>query len=133
MRSLHRVSLSGQTAAVSRDAEVPLESARRKVAVALAVLQGADLVATRVSDRYGDAHLEHLGVPLVLWPVLPAIKLAAVAALLGSARQPARRTAVGLALVPYYAAAVTFHVLAQDEPQAVVPAAACAVMAASLV
>jgi hypothetical protein len=106
---------------------------RQAIAVALAALQAADLVVTTASERYGEAHLQHLGVPRALRPVLPAIKVAAVAALLGSAFHPAGRRAVGLALVPYYTAAATFHVLAGDGPRDVAPAAACAVMAASLV
>jgi hypothetical protein len=110
-----------------------VDSGRRTTALALAALQAADLVVTTVSGRYGDAHLQHLGVPRALRPALPAIKFAAVVALLGSASHPARRTAVGLALLPYYTAAATFHVLAGDGPGDVAPAAACAAMAASLI
>jgi hypothetical protein len=107
--------------------------ARQPIAVALAAFQAADLVVTSVSKRYGDDHLQHLGVPKSLRPFLPAIKLTAVLGLMGSARRPGLRSAVGLLLVPYYTAATTFHVLSGDRPQDMAPAAACALMAAALV
>ena len=106
---------------------------RAMVAMSLAALQAMDLVVTSTSPRYGDAHLNHLGVPKALRPVLPVAKASAVVALVASARRPRARSLVGLALVPYYAAAVTFHVRSGDDMRNTAPAAACAVMAAMLV
>jgi DoxX-like family len=101
-------------------------------AVTLAALQTADLVWTRLSPRYGDEHLAHLGVPVPLRQALPLIKTASVGALLVTAKRPVLRSIVSGALVSYYSAAVTFHVLARDSPDATVPAAACAALACSL-
>ena len=39
----------------------------------------------------------------------------------------------GAALVAYYSAAVTFHVLSGDSPRDAVPAATCAVFAGTIV
>ena len=104
------------------------------LALALAAFQAADLVATQVSPRYGPAHLDHLGVPEWLRPVLPVVKAGAVVALVVAARRGRRhRAVVGAALVPYYAAATTFHVLSGDRPADVAPAATCAALAALLV
>ena len=101
-------------------------------ALALAAFQMGDLVVTQVSARFGDAHLDHLGVPPRLRPVLPIVKAAAAAAFVASARRPRWRSVVGAVMVSYYAAAATFHVLSHDRADAV-PAIACAGVSASLV
>jgi hypothetical protein len=47
------------------------------MAVTLALLQAGDLVVTSTFARYGDEHLDHLGVPSRLRPLLPVVKGAA--------------------------------------------------------
>ena len=101
--------------------------------MALAGVQLADLVATRVMPQFGDAHLDHLGVPDWLRPVLPVIKAAAVVALVATAKRPTPRSVVAAALVGYYAAAAAFHALSEDSPVSVAPAAACGVLAAAII
>ena len=108
-------------------------SHRPRLALALAAFQVADVVVTQVSPRYGDEHLDHLGVPRWLRPFLPTVKAAAAGALVATWRRPTARSLTATVLVSYYSAAVTFHVLAGDGPPAVAPAAACAAMAASIV
>ena len=105
----------------------------REKALLLAAFQVADLAVTQISPRYGRAHLDHLGVPNSLRGVLPAVKAVAVAALIVTSNRRPLQQLVGAALVSYYSAAVTFHVLAGDKPQEVAPAAACGVLAATLV
>ena len=105
----------------------------RSIAIVLAAFQAGDLVVTQVSPRYGRAHLDHLGVPHALRPVLPLVKACAVVALVLVARGGRRpRRVVGAALVPYYSAATTFHVLSGDRPADVAPAAVCGALAALL-
>lgn len=105
---------------------------RKQAALVLAALQSGDLIVTQVSARYGDAHLDHLGIPQWLRPVLPAIKLGAVVALIATANRRTLRSRVAAALVSYYSAAVTFHVLSGDSPADAAPAALCGALAASL-
>jgi hypothetical protein len=101
--------------------------------MALAALQSADLLATKTLPQFGDAHLDHLGVPGWLRPALPITKASAVVALVASAKRSKPRSLVGGALVAYYAAAATFHVLSGDGPIRVAPAAAYGVLAAAIV
>lgn len=105
----------------------------RDRALLLAALQAADLVVTRYSSAYGDAHLDHLRIPPSLRPALPFVKLAAVGALLASARWGQARRVVGLAMVTYYASAATFHIAADDSTAKTAPAVACGLLAASIV
>jgi hypothetical protein len=102
------------------------------LALALAAFQTADLVVSQVSPKYGADHLDHLGVPQWLRPVLPAIKLWAVALLVATATRPRLRSRVAAALVAYYSSAVAFHVASGDETRQLAPAAACAASAAVL-
>jgi hypothetical protein len=116
-----------------RDDADMVRDAGRRAALALAAFQAGDLAVTQLSPRYGAAHLDHLGVPARLRPLLPVVKAGAVVALLVAARgDQRRRSLVGAALVPYYSAATTFHVLSRDPPDAVAPAAGCAALAALL-
>jgi hypothetical protein len=105
---------------------------RRNLALCLAAVQAVDLIVTSTSSRYGEPHLEHLGVPRALRPWLPVIKTVAVIALAGSSASPRLRTAVGHALFAYYAAATAFHVLSGDGIVDLLPAATCAAAAAAL-
>jgi hypothetical protein len=109
-----------------------LVDARRRTAQALAVVQTADLLVTQVSDAYGRQHLDHLGVPGRLRPLLPLLKVGAVGALVAAAGRPRLRSVVGGALVAYYSAAAWFHVRSGDDPTDVAPAVCCSLMAASL-
>ena len=99
----------------------------------LAAAQAGDLLATQVSPRYSDDHLDHLGVPGWLRPKLPVIKLGAVLALLATRKRERWRGTLGAALVAYYSAAVTFHVLSRDAPQDIAPAAVCGMLAAVII
>lgn len=74
----------------------------------LAVLQLADLVAATFLSQFGDAHLDHLGVPRWLRPLLPVTKTAAAVVLITTAERHVLRSIVGGALVAYYSSAVTF-------------------------
>lgn len=106
---------------------------RSRLAMALAALQVADLVATKTLPQFGDAHLDHLGVPGWLRPALPITKAAAVLALVVTAKRSTPRSVVGAALVAYYAAAGTFHVLSGDGSTKAAPAAAYGALAAAIV
>ncbi len=106
---------------------------RRGATLVLAAMQAADLVVSVVDPRYGDAHLDHLGVPSALRPALPAIKAVAVVALVTARDRPRLRSATGLALVAYYSAAVTFHVESGDPPREAAPAAVFGALAATIV
>jgi hypothetical protein len=106
---------------------------RRQVSLVLATLQAGDLIVTRVWAKYGDAHLDHLGVAPWLRPMLPAIKLAVVVSLVVTSNRPRARSTTGAALVAYYSAAVTFHVLSGDSPTDAAPAAACGAFAGTIV
>jgi hypothetical protein len=103
------------------------------VAIVLAVVQAADLAYTTLSPAYGDEHLDHLGVPSAVRPLLPVVKAGAVVALAATARRPRARSVVGGALVAYYAAAVRFHRSAGDSVATALPAAVLGCMAATLV
>ena len=98
----------------------------------LALLQAADLAVTQLSPAYGEEHLDHLGVPKSVRPLLPLVKSGTVVALVATARRPRLRPYVGAGLVAYYSAALTFHVQSGDSPADAAPAACCALLAASL-
>jgi hypothetical protein len=103
-------------------------------ALRLAAAQVVDIVVTQMwPEKYGDAHLAHLGVPAWLRPRLVFIKAATTVALLASARHPRLRSMTAAALVAYYAAAVTFHVDSHDPWTDVAPAAAFGLVAVTLV
>jgi hypothetical protein len=102
-------------------------------ALLLAGIQAADLAVTQLSSSYGDDHLDHLGVPRALRPALPAIKAAAVVALVATHKHRVPRSIAGAALVAYYAAAVSLHVRAGDGLATTAPAAGCCLLATTLV
>jgi hypothetical protein len=72
-------------------------------------------------------------VPPWLRPLLPVIKAGAALALVATAGHPRRRSVIASALVSYYSAAVTFHILSDEGPEQAVPAAAFAALAAIIV
>ena len=125
-------------------------TAPHRRALALAGIQAADLAVTQLSAEFGDSHLDHLGVPRGIRPLLPIIKAVGVTALVVTADRPTARSVVaaslmaelggdtsGIAyserLMAYYAAAGTFHLRAGDPPWLAAPAAGCCLLAASLV
>ena len=106
---------------------------RRRVSLVLAAMQTGDVIVTLVSPKYGDAHLDHLGVAQWLRPMLPMIKLAAVGSLVVTSNRPRARSVTGAVLVAYYSAATTFHVLSGDSRADSAPAAAFGAVAATIV
>jgi hypothetical protein len=105
----------------------------RQASLALAAIQTGDVVVTLVSSKYGDAHLDHLGVAPWLRPILPMVKLAAIVSLVVTSDRLRARSITGAALVVYYSAAVTFHALSGDPTRDALPAAACGVLAGAIV
>ena len=108
-------------------------TAPHRRALALAGIQAADLAVTQFSAEFGDSHLDHLGVPRGIRPLLPIIKAVGVTALVVTADRPTARSVVAASLMAYYAAAGTFHLRAGDPPWLAAPAAGCCLLAASLV
>jgi hypothetical protein len=107
---------------------------KRRFALRLAAMQVGDLAAVRLfPDRYGDAHLAALGVPVALRRILPAIKVATTLALLVGAGRPRLRSVTAAGLVSYYAAAVTFHVRSDDPWTEIAPAVLYGAVAAAIV
>jgi hypothetical protein len=101
----------------------------------LAALQLGDAIGNElVPRRYLTAHLDHLGVPNRLRPALPVIKVAGSAGLILGIKSPYLGALTAACLVGFYAAAVVFHVRADDNPVVWLPAIAFgATAAASLV
>jgi DoxX-like protein len=109
----------------------PAERARQ-LAIGLAGFQVVDALGNAlVPRRYIDAHLDHLGLPPPLRPLLQVIKVGTAAGLVLGLRSPRIGAATSAALVAYYSAAVTFHVLSHDHPVIAAPAAACGGAAAT--
>ncbi len=104
------------------------------VARGLALAHAVDLAVVAASPtRFGDEHLDHLGVPRWVRPWFPVVKGTAVVALLATAKRPQLRSIVGAGLVAYYSAAVAFHVLSDDPPEEALAAAWFGANAAALV
>ena len=96
----------------------------------MAVVQVVDAIANEIPRRFVKAHLDHLGVPDRLRPVLPMIKIATAVGLLAGVRSPRIAAVTSASLVAYYAAAVRFHQLSGDHPIMCAPAAVLAFGAA---
>jgi hypothetical protein len=104
----------------------------RRLAVGLAAAQLVDAIGNQlVPRRYVSAHLDHLGVPNGVRPVLPVIKVAGSAGLVVGIKLPRLGALTAACLVGYYSAAVAFHVLADDRPVVWLPAAAFGAAAAT--
>jgi len=102
-----------------------------RLAVGLAVFEMLDAFGNEVVPyRYIERHLGHLGVPQRLRPMLSPIKVATAGGLLVGRRVPAVGALTAAALVAYYSAAASFHVLAKDHPVVAGPAVACGAAAA---
>jgi hypothetical protein len=106
---------------------------QRKLVVALAAFQVLDVVGNAVPRRFVAAHLDHLGVPQALRPMLSVMKLSSSAGLLAGLRFRRLGVLTSGALVAYYAAAARFHTLSGDHPALAAPAAGmCGVSAYAL-
>ena len=104
----------------------------KHLAVGLAAAQLADAIGNElVPRRYLTAHLDHLGVPNRLRPALPVIKVAGSAGLVLGIKSPRLGAMTAACLVGFYAAAVVFHVLADDHPVVWLPAIAFGASAAA--
>ena len=99
----------------------------------LAVFQVLDALGTElVPPRYLERHLDHLGVPRTLRPLLSPIKVAGAAGLVLGTRVPRVGVLAAAGLVAYYSAAASFHVLADDHPVLAAPAIGCGVAATAV-
>ena len=107
-----------------------MQSRLRQLAAGLAVLQIVDAIASATPQMSMAARLDHLGVPGVLRPVLPVIKVSTSVGLLVGLRRPGVGAITSSALVAFYAAAVGFHEFAGDHPAVALPAAAFGASAA---
>jgi DoxX-like family len=104
----------------------------KHLAVGLAVLQLADAIGNELVPRHHlSAHLDHLGVPDRLRTALPAIKVAGSAGLIMGIKSPNVGALTAAYLVGYYAAAVAFHMRADDHPVLWLPAIAFGASAAA--
>ena len=107
-----------------------MQSRLRQLAAGLAVLQIADAIASATPQMSMAGRLDHLGVPGVLRPALPMIKVSTSAGLLVGLRQPWVGAAASAVLVAFYAAAVGFHGFAGDHAAVALPATAFGASAA---
>lgn len=101
-----------------------MQSRLRQLAAGLAVLQIVDAIASATPQMSMAARLDHLGVPGVLRPVLPVIKVSTSVGLLVGLRRPRVGATTSAVLVAFYAAAVSFHGFAGDHPAVAIPATA---------
>jgi hypothetical protein len=104
----------------------------RQLAVALAGFQVLDVIGNAIPRQFVKQHLDHLGVPEYLRPMLPVIKLSSSAGLVVGLRLPRLGALTSAALIAYYVAAARFHVLSGDHPVLAAPAAGLCGVAAVL-
>jgi hypothetical protein len=105
----------------------------RQLVLAVAGFQVLDAVGNAIPRQFVKRHLDHLGVPTYLRPLLPVIKLSSSAGLVIGLKLPRLGAVTSAALVAYYAAAARFHVLSGDHPVLAAPAAGmCGVAAVML-
>ena len=105
----------------------------RKTSLAwgLAAAQLLDALGNElVPRRFIDAHLDHLNVPERLRPLLPTIKVASSLGLTVGIAHPRLGVLTSSCLVAYYAAAVAFHLRADESAILALPAAAFGLAAA---
>jgi hypothetical protein len=107
-----------------------MRSPHRHLVAGLAVLQIADSIASTNPRMSATARLDHLGLPEVLWPVIPLIKISTSIGVLAGLRRPHLGMVASAALVAFYSAAVGFHGLAGDRPAFALPATALGASAA---
>jgi len=101
-----------------------------RLALRLAAAQVVDAIANEIPRRYVARHLDHLGVPARVRPLLPVIKVSSAAGLVIGIKVPRLGALTAVSLVAYYAAAARFHLLAGDHPVMAAPAAAFGAAAA---
>ncbi|ANA98680.1 Uncharacterised protein [Mycolicibacterium phlei] len=102
------------------------------VLAALAAMQAADAAAcVRPIKPIKDA-LEKVGLPQRVWWVLPVVKSASAAGLLGGIRWTALGRLTAFMLAVYFTLAVGAHVRAHDEAFRTLPAASLLVWFALL-
>ncbi|MDQ3756630.1 MAG: DoxX family protein [Actinomycetota bacterium] len=105
-----------------------------RMAVLLGAFQVADIVGNALVPRARlEAHFDRLGVPASVRRLLQPMKVASSVALLAGVRRPRLRAAAAAGMVPYYAAAARFHLLAGDHPVVAAPAATLAAFASVVV
>jgi hypothetical protein len=102
----------------------------RHLAAGLAALQIIDAIASATPQISMAVRLDHLGVPGVLRPLLPVIKVSTSVGLLVGVKRPWVGAVTSAALVAFYAAAVSFHGFAGDHPAVALPATAFGASAA---
>ena len=107
-----------------------MQSRLRQLAAGLAALHIVDAIASATPRMSMAARLDHLGVPRVLRPVLPVIKVSTSVGLLVGLRRPRVGAMTSAVLVAFYAAAVSFHGFAGDHPAVALPATAFGASAA---
>lgn len=90
---------------------------------ALAAIQVLDVVGNALlPDERIEAHLDHLGVPVGIRPLLSPIKLASSVGLVLGHRMPAMGACTSAGLVAYYSIAAGLHLRAGDPPVLTTPA-----------
>ena len=107
-----------------------MQERTKQIALGLAAVQVLDSIGNEIPRKLVHNHLNHLGVPRRLRPLLSPIKVTTAAALVAGIERPRLRAVTSAGLVAYYAAAARFHLLAGDHPVIAVPAAVCGAAAA---
>jgi len=105
---------------------------KRQLALAVAGFQILDTIANAIPRKFVKRHLDHLGVPEYLRPLLPVIKLSSSAGLVLGLKLPRLGAVTAGSLVAYYTAAARFHMLSGDHPILAAPAAELGAAAAFL-
>lgn len=109
---------------MSNDALVsPRVLAKPKVLAALAAMQVADAAACIGPIKPVKESLETVGLPQRIWWVLPVVKTASAAGLLGGIRWPALGRLTTFMLTVYFTLAVGAHIRAHDKVVNALPAA----------
>ncbi|WP_078315873.1 DoxX family protein [Mycobacterium sp. D16Q16] len=106
--------------------------ANPKVLSALAVIQAADAAVCVRPIRPIKESLEKVGLPQRIWWVLPAVKLASAAGLIGGIRWAALGRLTTFMLTIYFTLAVGAHIRVRDKALHALPAASLLVWFAVL-
>lgn len=106
--------------------------ANPKVLSALAVIQAADAAACVRPIKPIKESLEKVGLPQRIWWVLPVVKLASAAGLIGGIRWAALGRLTALMLTIYFTLAVGAHIRVRDKALHALPAASLLVWFAVL-
>src|SRR5687768_6551625 len=91
---------------------VTMHERTKQIVLGLATLQVLDAIGNEIPRKLVHNHLNHLGVPPRLRPLLSPIKVTTAAALVAGIERPRLRAITSAGLVAYYAAAARFHLLA---------------------